>query len=159
MTGKNSAALWPLPWITGVCFRWSPSAAAFPWSSLNPSVGRCDLVRKILVGLEIERQRIDASDKRRAMRRRWHGRTGCLAASSAAAFEPAVPPDKELHLRKVDLVIFAKCQAAMLAMHRAMIFERVDRRSQRAGVSLMPRPRTTGPSAFPLGLLVGGWWL
>ena len=43
------------------------------------------LVGKQLVSLEIERERMDATAERRALRRLRHGRAGCLAALRAAA--------------------------------------------------------------------------
>jgi hypothetical protein len=53
--------------------------------------------------------------------------------------------------------IFAKWQAAMLAMRRTMVFVRIGRFGQRPGVSLMPRLGTTGARTFPFALLVGRW--
>ena len=82
---------------------------------------------------------MNAAAKRRTLRRWRNGRAGCLAALCATAGQPAVPPYKRLHLGQVDLVIFAdylarrifaKWQAAMLAMRREMVFVRIGRRSQ-----------------------------
>ena len=65
-----------------------------------------------------------------------------------------MPPDDRLDLGQVDLVLFAdylagrilaKWQAAMLAMRRAMVFVRIGRFGQRAGVPLMTRLSSTGP--------------
>ena len=42
----------------------------------------------------------------------------------------------------------------MLAMRRAMVFVRVRRCSQRAGVALVPRLATAGTRTLPLALLV-----
>ena len=124
------------------------------------------LVGKQRVGLEVERQRVNAPTKRRTLRGLWHGRVGCLAALYTAAGKPAVPSHERLDLRKVDLVIFAdyigrrilaKWQAAMLTMRRAMVFAHIGRFGQRAGVPLMPRLGTARPRAFPLALPVSRW--
>ena len=124
------------------------------------------LVGKQLVGLEVERQRVNAPTKRRTLRGLWHGRVGCLAALYTAAGQPAVPSHKRLDLRKVDLVIFpnhlahrilAKWLAAMLAMRRAMVFVCISRFGQRTSVPFMPRLGTAGPRTFPLALPVGRW--
>ena len=65
-----------------------------------------------------------------------------------------MPAYQWLHLGKVEPIIFAdnllphicaKWQAAMLAVFRAMIFVRVRRLGQNAGVSLMTRFGPTGP--------------
>jgi hypothetical protein len=128
--------------------------------ALQPPIGNQ------LVGFEIERQRMDAAAKRRALRRRRQRRAGYLAASCASASQPAVPPDDRLHLRKVDLVIFAhhiamrifpKWQAAMCAMRRTMVFVRIRRFGQRTGVPFVPRLCTTGARTFPFALLIGRW--
>ena len=124
------------------------------------------LVGKQRVGLEVERQRVNAPTKRRTLRRLWHGHAGCLAAPYTAAGQPAVPSHKRLDLRKVDLVIFpdyisrrilAKWQAAMLVMRRAMVFAHIGCFGQRAGVPLRPRLGTARPRAFPLALPVSRW--
>ena len=126
------------------------------------------LVGKQLVGLQVERQRVNATAKRRALRRLWHGRAGCLAACRAATGQPAVPPNNRLDLGQVDLVIFpdhlarrilAKWQAAMLAMRRAMVFVCIGQFGQRAGVPRMPRLGAARPRTVSLRLPVRRWRL
>ena len=79
-----------------------------------------------------------------------------------------MPPDDRLDLGQIDLVIFpddsahhifAKWQAAMLTMRRAMVFVCISLFGQRAGVPFMSRLGATGPRTFPLAFPIGGWRL
>jgi hypothetical protein len=93
---------------------------------------------------------------------------GCLAALCATTGHSAVPANQRLHLRKINLVIFAdnlfrhiftKRQAAMLTVIGAMIFVRIRSLGQSPGMSLVPRLPTTGPRTFTIGLLISRWGL